>query len=486
MLMLPTGAGKTVLAAHIVAGALAKRKRTCFVVPALSLIDQTFERFVENGIAPADMGVIQASHPWKRPNAPVQIATAQTLARRDRPTVDIVVIDEAHVRYGVIQAWMADCGYPSSGPPSDLPPSTPKTLFIGLSATPWSKGLGLQFDDLIQPTTMTDLIEGGYLSKFRVFAPSKPDLRGVKIVAGDYHEGQLSERMTEPALVADIVKTWREQAAGLPTLCFCVGRDHARMVAEQFSEAGVASAYIDANTPREERDRIGKALADGQIKVVVNIGCLTTGIDWDVRCLILARPTKSKSLFVQIIGRALRTAPGKPHALILDHSDTHERLGFVTDISQDQLCDGSKGSSEDRDKEDDKTPLPKCCPKCSALMATGIRSCLVCGSEMPLDTRIRNISGELIELTGKAKGDKVDSVKAQIKKMGKPYVYSQLKYLGNGKKPGWAAHKYRSIFDVWPRGLDGVPATEPHPIMVGYIRHLNIVFAKGNGGRHAR
>ena len=101
MVQAPTGAGKTVLAAHIVAGAHAKGNRVAFCVPSISLIDQTFERFVENGIDPADMGVIQADHPWRRAHAPIQIATAQSLARRDRPDADVIVIDEAHVRHKV-------------------------------------------------------------------------------------------------------------------------------------------------------------------------------------------------------------------------------------------------------------------------------------------------------------------------------------------------------------------------------------------------
>ena len=470
MLALPTGAGKTVLAAHIVAGALRKGKRVAFVVPALSLVDQTFERFCENGIDAADRGIIQASHPWRRPHAPVQIATAQTLTRRDRPSVDVVVIDEAHVRFDVYAKWMAEA---------------PDVVFIGLSATPWAKGLGRHFDDLIRPTTMAELIEAGFLSPFRVFAPSKPNLAGVKIVAGDYHEGQLEARVSEPELVADVVKTWLEKAANLPTLCFAVGRNHARLLAEQFTKADVPTAYIDANTPREDREHIGRELASGRIKVVVNIGCLTTGVDWDVRCLILARPTKSQSLFVQIIGRALRTAPGKPHALILDHSDTHARLGLVTDIDHDELCDGSKASTEARKRDENKTPMPVCCPTCTALMPKGSKTCLACGSDFPVSAGIKTVDGDLVEITGKAKKTKPMGVKAQVQAMGKRAVFGQLKMMAlmRGKKPGWAAHKYRAVFDVWPRGMDNEPAYEPDPLLVSFVRHLDIAFVKGRASQ---
>lgn len=468
MVALPTGSGKTVLAAAIVTGALRKGKRVCFCVPALSLVDQTFERFAENGIDAADMGIIQASHPWKRPHAPVQIATAQTLTRRDRPTVDVVVIDEAHVRHAVYATWMAEA---------------PQTVFIGLSATPWAKGLGKQFDDLIRPTTMAELIAAGFLSPFRVFAPSKPNLVGVKVVAGDYHEGQLEERVSEPGLVADVVKTWCEKSGGQPTLCFAVGRNHAKLLANQFAQSGIASAYIDANTPREERERIGKELAAGRVKVVVNIGCLTTGVDWDVRCLILARPTKSQSLFVQIIGRALRTAPGKGHALILDHSDTHARLGLVTDIDHDTLDDGSAAAAEARKKDEDKVPLPVLCPTCTALMPKGSKTCLACGSEMPVHAGIKTHDGELTEITGKGKKPKAEGVKAQLQKMGKQSVYSQLVAMGydRGKGPKWADGRYKDIFDVWPRGVmrEPIPYTE---LLIGYVRSRAIAWAKSQGG----
>ena len=189
----PTGFGKTVLSAHIVSGAHAKRNRVAMCVPRLSLVDQTFDRFVQNGINPGDMGVMQASHPWSRPNAPIQICSIPTIAARGFPEVSFVIVDENHLQFDVINRWIA---------------KRPEMIFVGLSATPWAKGMGDRWDDLIIPTSIAELIEQGYLSKFRVFSPSHPDLSGVKIVAGDYHEGQLSERMSGASIVADVVGTW--------------------------------------------------------------------------------------------------------------------------------------------------------------------------------------------------------------------------------------------------------------------------------------
>src|SRR4029077_7391085 len=113
-------------------------------------------------------------------------------------------------------------------------------------------------------------------------------------------------------------------------------------VAERFLEASVAAEYMDGATPREERKAIFSRFRSGETRIICNVGVLTTGIDLDVRCIIDAKPTKSRILFVQTIGRGLRTAPGKDKLLILDHAGNHLRLGLVTDIGQDHLDDGSQ------------------------------------------------------------------------------------------------------------------------------------------------
>ena len=293
----------TEVAAHLIADARERGKRIAFCVPTIGLVDQTFERFVANGFAPDEMGVIQADHPWRRPHAPIQIATAQTLGRRDRPLVDEVIIDEAHTLFDAYKSWMTD-------------ETWAKIPFIGMTATPGTRGLGKYFTNLVKPISLADLIDQGYLVPMTVYAPSKPDLEGVRTVGDDYNQGDLAERMNKPHLVADVVQTWLDRAEMQPTLCFATGRTHAKAIRDQFAVAGVPVAYVDADTPREERDRIGRALANGEVRVAVNIGCLTTGIDWDVRCISLARPTKSEMLFCQMIGRG--SAHGRWQA-ICDH-----------------------------------------------------------------------------------------------------------------------------------------------------------------------
>lgn len=471
VLQAPTGFGKTVVAAHIVSRARQRDKRVVFCVPSIGLVDQTFERFVGNGIEASDMGVIQSSHPWRRPHAPVQIATAQTLARRELPLTDLVIVDEAHMRFSVYDQWMQAC--------PDLP-------FVGLTATPWAKGLGKVYQRLVKSISLGELIEQGFLSPFRVYAPTHPDLTGVRTVAGDYHEGDLAKVMDQPTLTADIVRTWLDRGEDRPTLCFAVDRNHAKALADQFRQFGIPTAYVDAYTPREERDQIGKDLGAGKIRVVCNVGCLTTGIDWDVRCLILARPTKSEMLFVQIIGRALRTADGKADAIILDHSDTHQRLGFVTDIDHDELCDGKpKPKVERKAKEQSEggAPLPLCCPSCSSLMVATVHVCGACGFDMAAMRRKTPevAEGELIQFSGKQKPAKRKGATQAIQEMGKQQVYSQLLTMAaeRNRSQGWVAHTYRDIFGVWPRGMGDAPAA-PCDEVRRYVRHKDIRWARSH------
>jgi DNA repair protein RadD len=272
VLQAPTGYGKTVLASHVVKMARDKGKRVVFTVPALDLIDQTLASFWADGVG--DIGVIQADHSETDWSRPVQIASVQTLARRTFPKADLVIVDECHRAHEVIPKWMGETEVP----------------FIGLSATPWTKGLGKHWDRLLISATTAKLIDLGHLSPFRVFAPSHPDLTGVKTVAGDYHEGQLSEAMNKSPLVADVVETWILRGENRPTLCFGVDRAHAKHLQQRFEQAGIACGYQDAHTQKDERAAIKRSFHSGEFKVVSNVGTLTTGVDWDVRCIILARP----------------------------------------------------------------------------------------------------------------------------------------------------------------------------------------------------
>ena len=465
LLMAPTGAGKSRIAAEIINGATAKGKRVTFTVPAISLVDQTARMFYDEGIR--DVGVMQANHVMTDPSKPVQIASVQTLRRRAIPPCDLWLIDEAHRLDRGISELMGEIEWAA-------------TPFIGLSATPWTKGLGRLYDRLIVATTTAELIEAGYLSPFRVFAPAHPDLSGVKITAGDYQQDQLSEAMRKGALVADIVETWLRLGEGRPTLCFAVDCAHAQAIQRDFEAANVACGYQDARTTPLEREEIRKAFERGDLQVVCNVGTLTTGIDWDVRCIILARPTKSEMLYVQIIGRGLRTAKGKADCLILDHSDTTLRLGFVTDILHDRL-DAGRMASGNSDEDDVKPRLPKECPSCAFLKPVGVKVCPNCGFETQAQSQVEVLRGEVVELTSRrtAKANRETSWDEKA-----AFIAGLRRFqIATGKREGWVAHNYKDRFGVWPN--DPRVAYEPPSAVVpeivsAWIRHKNIAWAKGN------
>jgi DNA repair protein RadD len=456
MVQAPTGFGKTMVASTIAQRGLAAGRRLIFTVPALSLIDQTAEKFFAEGVR--DFGVIQANHWLTNYSRPVQIASVQSLWRRAMPVTDLVIIDEAHRWFDVYGEWLR-------GPWKDVP-------VIGLSATPWTRGLGRYFDKLIIGATTAELIDSGYLSKFRVFAPASPDLTGVRTVAGDFREDDLAKAMDKASLVADVVDTWLDHAEGRPTLCFAVDRAHAKHLQLKFLDAGVPAAYIDAYTDAAERAEIERQFHAGEIKVVSNVGCLTTGIDWDVRCIILARPTRSEMLFVQMIGRGLRTADGKVNCLILDHSDNHIRLGFVTDIQHDHLDDGRQ-----RQKPVSKglEALPKKCPRCAFLRPAKILACPACGFMPVPQNKVATANGELVEMRSRSTAVPVDST----------IFYRELKHYAweRGYKAGWVAHKFKERFGYWPNGLEHLTPLEPSRATQNWIRSKQIAWARSQPGR---
>ena len=460
VLQLPTGAGKTRVAGEIVRMARAKGTRVMFVVPAISLIDQTVESFAADGIT--GVGVIQADHWMTDPQAPVQVCSMQTLERRDLPLgIGLVIVDECHRQSKFLRRWMSDWK------------SVP---FIGLSATPWALGMSADWDELIVASTTERMIADGWLSPFVVYAPMRPDLSGVKIIAGDYHEGQLGDAMDKPPLIADIVESWRRLGEGQPTLLFAVNRAHADHCRNEFENAGIRSAYIDAFTDPEERRIIGAQLERGDVKVVCNVGCLTTGVDWDVRCIVLARPTRSEMLFVQMVGRGLRLAEGKTKCILIDHSDTHHRLGFVTDIHHDRLKGGEKPEAQPQRKPE---ALPKECPNCKRLRPPKITTCPGCGFVAKRTAEVEHIDGDLELFKRKEK-------KQKATKDDKQAFYSMLYSHARerGYKPGWISHKYKDKFGVWPQGMIDTPSQFYTPEFMSWVRSQQIRAAKSKEKRH--
>lgn len=446
---MPTGAGKTLTAAKIIEGARSKGKGVIFTAPAVSLIDQTVRAFEAEGIR--DIGVMQASHARTNSLAQVQVATVQTLARRDIPQAALVIVDECHLKADVIDALMAD---------------RPDVFFIGLSATPWRQGMGRVWQDLVIPTTIGELIETGFLSQFVAYAPDVPDLSGVRIKAGEYVESALERVMGEAKLMGSVVQTWLAKGGNRPTLCFGVNCPHAANLAAEFEGHGVASAYVDADTDIIERERINRKFRAGEIRVICSVRTMTTGVDLPVSCIIDAAPTTSEMLHIQKLGRGLRVNPGTEDCLILDHAGNCLRLGLPTDIAHDALDDSKPGKKRKPLPKAEK--LPKECPKCGTLQVG--RVCLSCGHERIPQAGVEVKDGDLVAVGRKAK---------PASKADKQRFYSMALALAEmrGKPDSFAAGMFKGFFGVWPRGLER-RLVSPDQGFLNYDRSRRIAYAK--------
>lgn len=449
VVMMPTGAGKTVTAARIIEGALAKGNRVIFTAPAISLIDQTVTAFEDEGIA--GIGVMQANHPRTDPLARVQVASVQTLARREIPEAALVIVDECHIRAVAVEKLMID---------------RPDCFFVGLSATPWAKGMGLLWQDMVIPCEIGDLIEAGYLSRFTVYAPDVPDLSGVKSAMGDYAEDALAEVMGDAQLIGSVVQTWLDKGGNRPTLLFGVNRAHARALCDEFERHGIAAGYCDAFTDSVERQVLARRFKSGEVKVACSVRTLTTGIDWPVSCIIDAAPTKSEMLHVQKIGRGLRVNPGTEDLVVLDHAGNSLRLGLVTDIHHATLDMTAAGDKQKSKPKAEK--LPKECANCASLH-TGL-TCPYCGHERKPIAGVETADGELIEIV--ATGKKPTMAEKQE-------WWSGIKSIQKAKSrsDGWASHAYKDRFGVWPRGLDDTPGPASQEIW-NWVKAKDIRFAK--------
>lgn len=459
--------GKTALASYIIGSHINRGLRCLFIAPYTVLVDQTAARFQEYGLPQA--GIIWRDHPDYFPNRMVQIASADTLIRRDWPEgIDLVIVDECHIRRAKLLEVIRDIDTP----------------VIGLSGTPYSPWLGEYYQSLIKPCSMRELIDQGYLSDYEFFAPTKPNLKGVstRMSAGfgqDYVEQEVAGIMGDAKLVGDIVQNWLERGENRSTIAFCCNVGHANVTTNAFNAAGVACEVMTAKTKKEERDLIVKRFEEGITKVICNVGVLVAGFDSDVRCIIYARPTKSEMRWVQCLGRGLRTAPGKDKCLIFDHSGSVHRLGYPDQIEYDELPKKDNGldSKQQAQQEIEKLErLPKECSKCHYLKPAGVYQCPKCshkplgGEDVDTDTtrQIQSLKSKL----GPTTQDK-QTFLSELCGWQKERAVA-----GKPVKDGAIGFKFKQKFGHWPDGLHR-SAKVPSPDTRNWIKSQNIRYAKG-------
>lgn len=308
LIILATGGGKTVLAAEIIRAAVAKGSRVVFLAHRRELIAQTCDKLHRFGVR---HGVVMAGHPSAL-HQPVQVASVQTLIRRPGALthVDLVFIDEAH--HATSESYQQPLRW------------WPGARSIGLTATPWrmdGRGLADVFASHVVVATPRQLRDEGWLCPVGGWEYEAIDTSAARISKGDYVASDIARAASTGRVVGNVVSEWQLHAAGKRTVLFACNVDHSMLMASEFQRAGVPAEHVDGEMPARERDAVLARLKSGQTLVVCNCNVLTEGWDCpEVEVCVLARPTLSVALALQMIGRALRPAPGKERARIHDHA----------------------------------------------------------------------------------------------------------------------------------------------------------------------
>ena len=468
LLQAPTGAGKTVVASEMMRSAYEKGSRTLFVAHRRELIHQCSDKLERFGIP---HGVVLPEEPWTDETILCgSVQSFTTRIRKGRINLDdvrLIIFDEAHhARARTYQQLVDAC---------------PAAVVVGITATPVrgdGRGLGNLFGALVQTPTISQLTDMGYLVPARYFAPTQPDLSGVRVRAGDYVESDLEKVMDKPQLIGDIVEWWGRIAPDKKTLVYASSVNHSRHLAYAFTNVGVSAHHLDGSTPNDERDAAIAAFRRGELQVLCNCMLFTEGTDIpDVQAIVLARPTKSVGLYLQIAGRGLRPAEGKSECLVIDHAGAVHEHGFVTDWEEWTLEeDARKGAKRKQPNVGDLKMYE--CKTCHALFVPKGAYCPQCGTPLPKKlprVELPDVAeGELAEITGSTiKGIPQD----------KGEFYSQLKWVAQerGYSKGWVSHAYKERFGVWPKGLEGREPQAASPAVLQFVRRKNARYAKAKG-----
>lgn len=431
LIQLPTGGGKTLLTAKMLQSAAQKNARSLFICHRRELIKQTHIAFNELNI---HHGIIGAGFPFSaRPM--VTIASVQTLKNKLNKIQEpkLIVFDECH--HQSAKSW--DMVYNAF----------PNAWIIGLTATPQrldGSGLGKYYPTMVQGPSVQELIDKGYLSPYKIFAPGNIDVSKVHSRMGDFITSELASTIDKPTITGDAIKEYQKYANGKRAIVRGVSIEHSKHIANQFNDAGIPSAHVDGTTPHQVRDSILQSFKEGKILVLSNVDLFSEGLDVpSVECVIDLRPTKSLILWLQFCGRALRPMENKT-AIIIDHAGNCARHGFP--------CDDRHWDLKGRDKKakEDTGPMIRLCSKCFGANQSWRKECQYCKEIFTVQSReVDHVKGELTEVDIHAirKNKRIEE--------GQCKTLEELQELAErrGYKKGWAWMRWQSRQhkkqDVW-------------------------------------
>lgn len=477
LMVAPTGSGKTCCAVHLMQKADAKASRAVFICDRVALVDQTSHMFDVYGI---QHGVMQANHwrtqPWQR----IQVASAQTLAKRGwkGEPFQLILVDEAHTLYKSVTDFIKD---------------NPQAKVVGLTATPFTKGMAALYTNVVNVSTTNNLVDEGFLVPLKCYAGISADMRGAKTKSdGEWQDSEIEKRGL--VIIGDIVTEWVDKTTlnfdgPVKTIAFSATVAHGEEICKRFQGRGYnfqQVSYKDGNDDRRRALIEEFRKEDSEIIGLVSCEALAKGFDVpDILCGISAKPyRKSLSGHIQQIGRVMRPFPGKAFALWLDHSGNI--LRFNTDTAKVfaegvSTLDDGEHDAKVRKELDEKEKERLLCKGCGFIMG-GAQRCPSCGLERPKPrSGVEEIGGEMVEVAINGK------VKHQAPWLeDKTAVARQLWHIALERKGGdreaasrFANAQFRNIYNEWPyRAIRNLEPMEPDPRLVGKVQSQIIAWAK--------
>lgn len=484
VLCAPTGSGKTVIATFLMQEASNKLTQAAFIVDRVALIDQTSRMFDQYGI---DHGVMQAQHWRSRPWERIQVCSSQTLSRRGFPgELKLIVVDECHTLYKSTV---------------DFIKKNPEVIVLGLSATPFTRGLGKIYSNVVNCTTTFQLVNAGYLAPVKAYAAKRIDMTGAKLkFDGEWQDSEIEQRGM--AIIGDVVQGWiqktRHHFGGpVKTILFSATVAHGEELCRQFQAEGFnfqQVSYKDGNddSRRELIDEFRKP--DSEVVGLVSCEALAKGFDVpDVKCGISCRPyRKSLSGHIQTLGRVMRPADGKEYALWLDHGGNYLRFAADTHAffshGVSDLSDEERDNRVRKDQEGEAEAASYECRQCHFIMEPTDFTCPACGWSRPKRRNlVQHEPGQLAMFDLKQRNRPEWMAD-------KASVWRQIVGTAKARFPAdqvrarkWALAQYRNLYDEWPgRNFENVVPELCSEPLGRKLRSLSIAYWKGKGRQENR